>query len=239
MTQQFTVQTPEFTGPLDLLLQLIEKRKLFIGDIPLAGVADDFLEHIQQLESFPLESAAHFLVVASTLLLIKSRSLLPYVELTEEENEDIAELERRLELYKQIRELSKHVKERFGKKILFTTSHRAPVEPVFAPHESLNTQDLYRAAQRVIETFPPVENVPRTVVQKVMSLEEMIERLTKRIQDDSSLHFSEMSKRDSGNMKEKKLHVIISFLALLELVKKGMIAAEQQGVFEDIAVQKT
>ena len=85
----FTVKTKDFEGPLDLLLDLIEKRKFFINDLSLAKVTDDFIAHIQQFENLPMGESAHFILVASTLLLIKSRSLLPQLNLTEEEQTDL------------------------------------------------------------------------------------------------------------------------------------------------------
>ena len=73
----FIVKQQHFEGPLDLLLSLIEKRKLFINDIALAKVTDDFISHIQSLNQFPMADSANFILIASTLLLIKSKSLLP------------------------------------------------------------------------------------------------------------------------------------------------------------------
>src|SRR3989344_4683582 len=109
----FTIKQQHFEGPLDVLLDLIEKRKFFINDISLAKVADDYLAYIKALEKFPLADSANFVLVASTLVLIKSKSLLPNLELTTEEQGDIADLERRLVLYRRMKELSLGVKERF------------------------------------------------------------------------------------------------------------------------------
>jgi len=84
----FTIKTESFEGPLDLLLDLIEKRKLYISDISLAKVTDDFIEHIKNIGGIEIGESAHFILVASTLLLIKSKSLLPELALTEEEQFD-------------------------------------------------------------------------------------------------------------------------------------------------------
>ena len=81
----FKVKTSSFEGPLDLLLDLIEKRKLFINDVSLAKVTDDFIAHIKQFDDLPMAESAHFILIASTLLLIKSKSLLQELNLTEEE----------------------------------------------------------------------------------------------------------------------------------------------------------
>ena len=81
----YTVKTEIFEGPLDLLLTLVEKRKLFINDISLSQVADDYVLHIKQYSEFPVGEVANFVLVASVLVLIKSKSLLPKLDLTQEE----------------------------------------------------------------------------------------------------------------------------------------------------------
>ena len=89
----FTVKQQQFEGPLELLLDLIEKRKLFVSDIALAQVTDDYIAHIKSSTEFPIADSAQFILVASTLLLIKSKSLLPSLDLTTEEQADIKDLE--------------------------------------------------------------------------------------------------------------------------------------------------
>ena len=105
----FHIQTEHFQGPLDLLLSLIEKRKLFINDFALSRVTDDFIQHVKGFTSYPIDDVANFLLVASTLVLIKSTSLLPDLSLSKEEEQDIDDLKYRLallELFKNIAETS-------------------------------------------------------------------------------------------------------------------------------------
>ena len=99
MDESYIVNTGAFQGPLELLLSLIEKRKLFISDISLSEVTDDFINHVKNTSDFPMSQSAHFVLIASTLLLIKSKSLLPTLEFTEEETESMEDLERRLKSY--------------------------------------------------------------------------------------------------------------------------------------------
>src|SRR3989344_9116880 len=94
--QQFHVKTEVFEGPLDLLLSLIEKHKLHINDVSLSKVTDDYISYVNAQVDFPMGQAADFILVASTLVLIKSKSLLPTLDLSKEEQGDIADLERRL-----------------------------------------------------------------------------------------------------------------------------------------------
>ena len=103
MPEDFKVRVGEFEGPLELVLDLIEKRKMHISDVSLSQVADEFIEYIKSFEEFPIADSADFILVASTLLLIKSKSLLPNLQLTEEEQGSIEDLENRLASYKNIK----------------------------------------------------------------------------------------------------------------------------------------
>ena len=229
----YTVKTEHFQGPLDLLLTLIEKRKLFINDISLSKVADDYIVYISNLDSFPIAESAHFILIASTLLLIKSKSLLPTLSLTEDEQASIHDLEERLRLYKRIRELSVHVKEKFGKKIIFEKNQSKIITPVFSPDNSMNISNLASAIRDVLKNLPKKEVVPKVLVRKVISLEEMITSLTERIKSNLKMSFKEFAKVG----KEEKVHVIVSFLAMLELVKQGVIMVSQEKDFDDINIE--
>jgi segregation and condensation protein A len=229
----FKIKTEVFEGPLDLLLSLIEKRTLFINDIALSKVADDYISYLQSLEKFPIADSADFLVIASTLLLIKSRSLLPNLSLTEDEQRDIGDLERRLKIYQRIKELSVHIKNRFGKDIIFFPEPRKMM-PVFSPDQTMTKENFLTAILAVIKALPKAaENIPKAVVKKVISLEEMIVDLTKRIQSSIKLSFREFAKVG----KEERVNVIISFLAMLELVKQGIVNVRQNNEFDDIEIE--
>jgi len=228
----FTIKTKDFEGPLDLLLDLIEKRKFFINDVSLAKVTDDFIQHIEQYENMPMGESAHFILIASTLLLIKSRSLLPQLNLTEEEQGDIHDLEIRLKIYKRIREASKHVAELFGDKIIFPREARA-IEPVFAPPPEFTLEKTLLALQDLIKRLPKKEKLPEVMVKKVISLEDMISNLTTRIQTQLKMSFKDFA----GEHKGDKLNFIVSFLAMLELVKQGIVNVTQESSFGDIQME--
>ncbi|MCX6719038.1 MAG: segregation/condensation protein A, partial [Candidatus Taylorbacteria bacterium] len=172
--RRFTVRTVAFEGPLDLLLDLIEKHKLFINDISLAKVTDDFISHIKALDEMPMGESAHFILVASTLLLIKSRSLLPGLTITEEEKGDIQDLETRLKIFQRIKDGSKHIQELFGKEVIFPQSQLRPIQPVFAPDPKFNLEKALFLLKDLINRLPKKESLLKAVVQKVISLEEMI-----------------------------------------------------------------
>ena len=239
------VKAEKFEGPLDLLLTLIEKRKLYISDISLAKVADDFIKHIENARTespsseYPIAHTAHFIFIASTLLLIKSRSLLPTLELTPEEEGNIDELEKRLKLYQVYKDLSRALYEKSirlrtypaGEK---TISTHALNTPLFAPHPYITKEALFEALERVLLTLPQkYEKKPQAQVHAVIRLEEIIDRLSERITHHLKTSFREFS----GHGKAEKIHVVVSFLAVLELVKRGVLAASQEQLFGDIALE--
>jgi segregation and condensation protein A len=228
----FTIKTKDFEGPLDLLLDLIEKHKFFINDVSLAKVTDDFIEHIKQYENLPMGESAHFILIASTLLLIKSRSLLPQLNLTEEEQGDIHDLERRLKIYKRIKEASRHVQELFGGDMIFPQQARA-IEPVFVPSPEFTLQKSLLSLQDLIKRLPKKEVLPKHVVEKVISLEEMIGNLTARIQTQLKMSFKDFA----GDHKGDRVNFIVSFLAMLELVKQGIVNVTQESSFGDIQME--
>lgn len=243
---EFRIKTDVFEGPLDLLLILIEKRKLLINDISLSKVADDFIEHIKSRENFPVDVAAHFILIASTLLLIKSKSLLPTLTLTQEEAVSIENLELRLRLYKRFKELSKEIEKKFGKKIVFFKTVSKNVTVVFTPDENLKSADLLRLVKEIIQSFPKKELLPKAIVQSVISLEEMITRLTERIKTNLKINFGEFAKlhgrtEHKGSLhranQQNKVQVIVGFLAMLELVRRGIIQVSQETFADDIEIE--
>src|SRR6185312_8150276 len=229
----FTVKTHSFEGPLDLLLDLIEKRKLFINDISLAKVTDDFIAHVKQFENLPMGESAHFILVASTLLLIKSKSLLPQLALTDEEQGDIHDLETRLKIYKRIKEASVHIQKLFGEEMIFGQSQSQPTNPIFAPAPEFTLEKALYSLKDLINRLPKKETLPKHVVQKVISIEDMIGTLTTRITGALRMSFKEFTKEH----KENRVNVIVSFLAMLELVKEGVLQVSQENNFDDIVME--
>jgi chromatin segregation and condensation protein Rec8/ScpA/Scc1 (kleisin family) len=132
--EDYKIKTTGFEGPFNLLLELIEKRKLFINDLSLASVTEDYLNYVNRLGGFsnlPSSQISSFVLVASTLILIKSKSLLPNLALTDEEQGDIHNLEERLKQYELFTRLSQNIKKDFGKRIIFAPQERKNVLVVF------------------------------------------------------------------------------------------------------------
>jgi segregation and condensation protein A len=236
----FEVNTGKFSGPLELLLELIEKKKLFINDISLSEITDDYIKSINRQENIRKENISSFISVASTLLLIKSRSLLPHLELTDEEEESIEHLEVRLKQYKMMKDLSLFVKENFGLSTIFLPEKREMEFKTFSPHESISKENLLNAAHNLLSGLPDVgkEEYRKAKVRKIISLEEIINNLTERIKKAVKLSFSEFAKgHQAGDEKEHRVNTVVSFLAILELFKQGLVRLSQENQFSEIEIE--
>ncbi len=229
----FSIQTEAYQGPFELVLELIEARKLLVNDLALAHITEDFITHVRSQATFPVEETANFIQIAATLLLIKSKSLIPDLALTQEENADVEDLKRRLEAYERVRDAARELARIFGKMILFPAGER-PLEPSLAPARDLSKEALEAALARVLAARDAVEELPEARVKPLVTIEEMMDRLARRVERAMNLSFNEFA----GGVKGK-VEVIVSFLALLELVKKGAVAAEQYDLHGDIRISHT
>lgn len=230
MSSNFILATPAFQGPLEALLNLIEGRKLSVSDISLAEVADAYLAYVEKLPELPLGETAQFILVASTLLLIKSRSLLPNVSLTDEESQSIEELERRLARYAIIRKAARALRKERGRAPL-TFPKRAPARAIiFNPGES-SVSSIKTAIQKLLATLPKPEKVIEAVVAPVLALEEVIERVRAKLSSAVRAKWSELVR--SSN----KHDTIVHFLAILELVRAGSLSATQAKLFDEIHLE--
>jgi segregation and condensation protein A len=230
---EFAVKTPVFEGPLELLIELVEKRKLLINDISLAEVTDEYMARVSQMQQLSLPNTAQFINLAATLLLIKSKSLLPVLELTEEEEGSIEDLEARLKLYQVYRNAAKTIQAAFGQSVMYEKVFVPPADPLFVTDKYTNLDALQEAARRVLNNLPQPDTKPKVSVKKVVSLEEMIDRLHTRIHREMKLRFSDLVKDE-----KEKGSVIIGFLAVLESVKQGSILVAQAKRFEDIHIER-
>lgn len=244
MTEGFTVKAGQFEGPLDLLLNLIEKRKLHISEVSLAQVTDDYIQHIETFDKVSTASIAQFILTASTLVLIKSKALLPKVSITQEENESMEELELRLKLLQLFRTLGNtHIGPRFGSALLYAKKKRSQhIDVVFSPPKKtiISTESLLEAMSSVIAALPKQEHIPQTTVRKIISLEETIGNLLNRVQQGLKMGFKEYAGVNKNNKKipiEKRPTIIVTFLAVLELARRGALQVSQQEQFGDISLE--
>ncbi|MEK7530659.1 MAG: ScpA family protein [Patescibacteria group bacterium] len=225
----FTVRQGEFEGPLHLLLNLIEERKMLISDVSLSAVADSFLTYIKEKTAFPVGEASQFIVVAATLLLLKSRALLPVLSLSDDEEGDVHDLERRLQLLQIIRGAAKEL---WARSRMFIGGGVSITDPLFTPAPDLTQVALHDALVRVLTAVPMPHAHDEVEVQPVISLNEMIDRMVTRVQQALSLSFKEFA----GGATDPR-EVVVGFLALLELVKQGFAHVDQDGHFNDIRIE--
>lgn len=225
-----------FEGPFGLLLNLVEKRKLFINDVSLSQVTEDYLSYMNKLGELPPAEISSFILVVSTLLLIKSKSLLPNLDLTTEEEGDIKSLEERLRLYEIFTRLGGNIKNNFGKKIIFAPLERKNDILVFLPDAQITKDSMMTFARNVLNSMPKKVFLPNVEVRKVISIEEMINSLTERIKKSLKMSFSDLHSKPKN--REEKVVMIVGFLAMLELVRQGIMDATQNENFQDILIEK-
>lgn len=237
----YIVKAGTFEGPLELLLDLIEKRKLFINELSLSQVTEDYIAFIRNPDQqTSISDMTYFLVIAATLVLIKSRSLLPQLSLSKDEEHEIKHLEHRLGLYQKVREMAEKIKERYMTHRIFTREHIPINIPVFAPDQGITVDTLHASLREVFNRLPKEEEkLPEVVVRKVMSIDEMINQLTERIEQELSFSFKTIAEKSGlETPREQKVFVIVSFLALLELVRGGIIDILQDDAFDDMRISK-
>ena len=238
--ETFQIKTTGFEGPFGLLLELVEKRKLFINDVSLAAVTENYLAYMNKLGnlgSFRPAEISSFILVASTLILIKSKSLLPNLDLSSEEEGDIKNLEERLRLYELFTRLGRNIKNGFGEKMIFAPLERKSEVLVFLPDEQITKENMMTFARDVLGSMPKKTFLPEVEVKKVISIEEMISNLTERIQTSMKMSFKDFAGK--ARTKEEKVFAIVGFLAMLELVRNGIMHVVQENNFEDIIFEKT
>jgi segregation and condensation protein A len=256
---QYELQVGEFRGPLDKLLELIEAEKLDINDVSLAKVTDGFLHYLEDLKSAlgvagtgalenktedafraDLRLLADFVAIASRLIFLKSKYLLPGLELTEEEEADIKDLEARLKIYQELKPAIRIINK------LWHESHKsysrpyligkgvglAPDQKFFYPGRNLSLENMEAALAGVLDTMKVYELDTETIKEKIVTLEEKISEVLGRIQKEGDMQFRQLSgEKSRGEM-------IVVFLALLHLAREQLVLLEQMDTFSDIMVKK-
>jgi segregation and condensation protein A len=231
-TTAFAIKTETFEGPMELLIELVEKRKLLINDISLATVTDEYMQTVAAMQELSLPNTAQFVSLAATLLLIKSKSLLPVLDLTEEETASIEDLEERLKKYQVYRDISLELQAKFGKTNSYTPEYTPPNQPVFMPDTHCSISALNDAMREVLTALPKVEEKPVAKLKPTVSLEDMMDKLRKRIETQVLTRFSDIRAREPEHK-----NVIVGFLAILEIFKQGNIIITQANRFEDIHLE--
>lgn len=223
------VKDTTFNGPLDLLLQLIEQEELDISQVSLASVTDQYIASLQAMDELPVDELADFLVIAAKLLLIKSRLLIPGATPIDESG---IELEQQLRMYRAFVEASKHVARLFNRqRVLYPREGYAAIDPIFNPPEHLKIDQLREIFADVLKELEPITRLPQTVIVRTINIRQKIEQITQRLLAERTMSFNELL-RQSNN----KTEVIITFLAVLELVKLRTATVVQESLYADVNI---
>jgi len=229
----YKVKTEKFEGPLNLLLTMIEEEEMNISEISLAKIADQFVEYIEGMDNLNPAEMADFLVVAAKLLWIKSKALLPALEL---EGEDGSDLAAQLKIYKEYRDASLVVHEMILKKH-FTFVRERPTlasgDIFFNPPVWLNKEKLVEVIRGIIEDLEPIVRLPRGVVRAAISIHEKIQQIRNLIRENIEIKFHAVIAKAKD-----KVEVIVNFLAVLELLKQRHIVVRQEKMFGEINIKK-
>lgn len=225
----FAIKTERFEGPFDALLAMIEKKKLHISEVSLAEIADDYISYVRENE-FVLRDAAIFIWTAATLMLIKSRHLLPQFNITDEEEEDVSGLQKRLAIYAIYKKQMEKIETMFGKSRIYHRIYRKKVIIQFRPDSQITLDNMRLCMDQVFTTVEPETFMPEKSVVRQRSLREVIEDVAARVRQFVKINFHELI--SGGDKKE----TAVSFLAILELFKQGEIDLEQHSDFGTIGV---
>lgn len=221
----------KFSGPLDVLLNLIEEKRMSVSELALSEVTEQFLDHLSKLEDKRPEDLADFLVVATRLLFIKSRELLPQLGGEEEEGPSLAD---QLRLYQAFIEASRKLNHRWNgprRSVFRVEPLRRPAE--FIPPKNFSAENLRLSLEKLIKRMTPPAPLPQTQIDKTVSIKEKIEEIRRLLTRKRGASFFAILRGSRS-----RTELIVSFLALLELVKQEGVLLRQGGSFEDITMEK-
>jgi len=227
------VQLDVFDGPLDLLLSLIKEQQLDIATVPLATVAEQYLAYVRMMEALDVEVAAEYLVIAATLVFLKSKALLPPIpqEFVDEEAETPEQVEerlrRRLIAYSRYRELGAQLKARHDEAGAYYYREAGDPSSDLTQRYRIDAEKLKRAFIAMLRQARPEK---REIVRERVSLIAQMDYITRSIKEHGEVLFSALC-RDLGMTREV---IIVTFLAVLELIRRHRIAFEQPDLFDDI-----
>ncbi|MBL7141743.1 segregation/condensation protein A [Patescibacteria group bacterium] len=228
----YQIQLPQFKGPFDLLLQLIEKEKLDISEVSLAQVTDRFLNHINKIEQVQPHELADFLEIAAKLILLKSRLLIPEAVLDDETGQDLVD---QLKIYRQYALVTKKVGRIAAQPKYAFARERIPLEIV--PDFSLEIKITPKVLERIFKNLASIilkqiKLTQETFKQKIISLKEKIGELLEVLKKEKKVIFHSLVK------KRQKPEKIAMFLAVLELIKRKEIVVNQKGLFKEIVIKR-
>jgi len=233
----YQVETPVYQGPLDLLLQLIEHAELDITKVALAQVTDQFLAYLHDLKDKAAQEVSAFLVIASRLMQIKSEALLPRPPEREPGEEDPGEaLLRQLVIYKRYKELATlfDQREKLGLRSYLRLAPPPKMEGKLDLSD-VSVADLAAAARRAFLEAAgktPKETLGRVVIARQVNIRDKIALIVRRLRQGGKAFFNSLIGK-----KASRIEIVVTFLALLELIKRFRVQAQQEELFGDILLE--
>lgn len=253
----YQLKIDNFSGPLEKLLELIEAEKMDVSEVSMAKVTDDFLKYLDALKTsdlltnvaeemaldkmrLDLRVLADFISVASRLIFLKSKYLLPGLALGDEDEADIKDLEDRLKRYQDLKPALRHLNALWSERhtsysrpyFLGQGKGLAPDQKVFYPGGNVSIENLQAALARIFDTIKSFEIETETIKEKIISLEEKISEVLGRIKQEGDLQFKNLSGEKSRS------EMIVVFLAVLHLAREQLVLLEQIDNFSDIMVKQ-
>ena len=237
------IKTDKFEGPIATLYEMIEERKLSISEFSLVDITEDFINHVRSLDGLDKDETTHFISIASVLILLKSKTLIPELELTEEEDRDIQILENQLAAFALLKERVKFLEKTWSKKILLNAQvqHKSAGQ-IFVPSPQMDLQFFQAYVLERLQELVPKEDEKKEVrVHKTLKIEDALSHVRTLIKRIKNLNFRNLNNA-SGDLGDERLreknkrNIMILFLAVLELVKIGEIDVTQEENFSDILI---
>lgn len=232
----YSVETQVYQGPLDLLLHLIERAELDITTLALAEVTDQFLEYLENMSELAAEEVSGFLLIAAKLLQIKSEALLPRPVIREAGEEDPGEeLARQLIEYKRYKEIAKVLGE-FDSSGMHTYLRLAPQPKIEmkADLSEVTLEDLADIARSVFESYDDRPELKTVVTPSPVTIRQKISLISRRLRAKGRATFRSLL---PGN--QSRLEIVVTFLALLELIKRHLVNVKQDNIFGEIELEQT
>ncbi|MFA7314365.1 MAG: segregation/condensation protein A [Candidatus Magasanikbacteria bacterium] len=232
MKNNLQIQSKEFSGPLDLLLSLIDEKKMEISKLSISAVTEPFLNYLDTLEEIEAEELSDFLVIAARLLLMKSRTLLPQLNTDEESGVDLDE---QLRLYRRFVDASKNLHNIWLDKSRISYGHIEEIvraTEITQPH-NFTLELLSQSMVQLLKRLEPVKALPNTYIDKTITIKEKIDKMRAMLKKYKHVNF-----RDILSDVSSRTEVIVSFLAILELIKQNSVILKQDESFGDIELSR-
>ena len=239
MAENFTLRLPNYEGPLDVLLRLIEERELEVTAVSIATVADQFLQYMSAMTNRDPKTLSNFISVAARLIVLKSRAILPQLVRQETSSEDDGsedDLIAQLKVYQLYNRTGKWLLQREAANLTSYPIHPPPIDRPKTrqlPLDNVTVELLARSMQRVVDRWMPPPPVDQVVSRLPFTVNDCIRRIEKSIAERPRMTFTEVLHGIS-----LRVEIIISLLALLELLKRNVVVAYQDQAFGEIIIEQ-